>query len=112
MAYADYQFYTEQFLGKAISEADFARLTNRATSYIAKATRGRSITDPVLFSVKMATCAVAEAWQINEQGGDVTSQSVGPWSKTFARKPKTDEERLLEAAQLYIPEMVKAVRWV
>ena len=32
----------------------------------------------------MATCAVAEAWQRNEEGGEIVSQSVGSWSRTYA----------------------------
>ncbi|QHA01672.1 hypothetical protein [Dehalobacter restrictus] len=66
--------------------------------------------DPDSASVQMAACAVAEAWQTNEQGGDVVSQSVGPWSKSFQKETKSDADRLYEAAQLYLPN-VRRVRW-
>ncbi len=84
MAYADYTFYTETYKGKSIPEADFGRLVTRASSYLDR--MGVDL-DPDSASVQMAACAVAEAWQTNEQGGDVVSQSVAPGLSLTRRKP-------------------------
>ncbi len=104
----DYTFYTETYYGNQITEADFPRLISRASAYL------NSICDIDNTSeetAKMALCAVAEAWQTNEQGGDVVSQSVGSWSKSYAeKKSKTDEQRLNDAAKLYLGNI--SVRWV
>lgn len=106
----DYTYYTDAYHGNQILEADFPRLIHRAGAYLS----GMACTAPPDSEVyKMAACAVAEAWQVNEQGGDLTGQSVGSWSKSYAQKrPKSDGQRLLEAAQLYLGPCVGAVRWV
>ena len=109
MAYADYTFYTDTYKGNSIPQADFDRLILRASSYLDKVYNGTiTVTD----NIKMAACAVAEAWQTNEQGGDVVSQSVGSWSKSFQKTTKSDNTRLFEAAQFYLGNAVKSVRWV
>ena len=107
MAYAEYAFYTGTYKGKSIPEADFDRLITRANSYLDR--MGVNLV-PESTNAQMAACAVAEAWQTNEQGGDVVSQSVGPWSKSFQKETKSDDDRLFEAAQLYLPN-VRRVRW-
>ena len=110
VAYADYAFYTNTYQGNAIAEADFTRLAARASAYINSITRGR-VPNPAPESVKLATCAVAEAWQTNEQGGELQSQTVGPWSRTYAAKVKSPEARLYEAAALYLDSSLLG-RWI
>lgn len=109
MPYADYPFYVSIYRGNQIAASDFPRLITRASSYLNSMTRA----NPPEESLKMAACAVAEAWQTNEQGGDLASQSVGSWSKSFAqKKPKSDDQRLLDAAKLYLGNVVSNVRWL
>lgn len=110
MAYADYTFYIDTYKGSTIPESDFGRLILRASSYLDRVYNG-TITD-VTDTIKMAACAVAEAWQTNEQGGDVVSQSVGSWSKSFQKATKSDTARLFDAAQFYLGNQVQQVRWV
>ena len=107
----DYNFYIETYYGNQITEADFPRLISRASAYLNGACKVETIPEE---DYKKALCAVAEAWQTNEQGGDVVSQSVGSWSKSFAeKKSKTDEQRLNDAAQLYLKNYCNlCVRWV
>lgn len=105
-----YEFYTDTYFGNQITEADFPRLTARASAYLDGLPC--NLSDVSDDNVKMAICAVAEAWQINEQGGDVISQSVGPWSKTFQRKAKSDDDRLFDAAKIYLGGEVRRVGWV
>ena len=99
MAYADFEFYTNKYMGTAIDLPDFARLALRASSFLDYYTQGRAAQNPELEALKMACCAVAEQYQIIEQaqamarkslaeslkseGGEVQSESVGSWSKTF-----------------------------
>lgn len=106
----DYDFYIDTYYGSQITEADFPRLTARASAYLDGLECDFS--EVPEDTVKKAVCAVAEAWQTNEQGGDVVSQSVGSWSKHFQRKVKSDDDRLFEAAQLYLGGQVKRARWV
>jgi hypothetical protein len=107
-----YEFYTEVYYGNQITEADFPRLIARASAYIDSLFC--NLSEVPEKKLNMAVCAVAEAWQTNEQGGDVVSQSVGSWSKTFATgsRPKTSEQRLADAAKLYLGTCISGVRWV
>ena len=107
----DYNFYTDVYYGNQIPEADFPRLTARASAFLDGLSCDLSAAPEESF--KMAVCSMAEAWQTNEQGGDVVHQTIGSWSKTFAdSKPKTSEQRLIEAAQLYLSKYCNlTVRW-
>ncbi|WP_312093461.1 hypothetical protein [Aminipila sp.] len=107
----DYAFYTDVYYGNQITEADFPRFIARASAYLNGICNLDNAPEE---SVKMALCAVAEAWQTNEQGGDVVSQSVGSWSKSYAQKKvKTDDTRLTDAAKLYLGQYCNlTVRWV
>lgn len=65
MAYADYDFYTNVYLGNTIIAEDFPRLSERASEYIYAATNGASdkLTGDKLKALQKATCAVAEVLQ-------------------------------------------------
>lgn len=107
----NYTFYTDVYYGNQITEADFPRLVSRASAYLTDACNASFVPEE---TIKKALCAVAEAWQANEQGGDIVSQSVGSWSKSYAQKKvKTDEQRLNDAAKLYLSKYCSLdVRWV
>lgn len=110
--YADYTFYSESYKGNMIPESDFDRLITRASSYIDNITYGRASVYSTDDAVKMAACAVAEAWQVNEQGGDLQSQSVGSWSRTYAVQVKSNEQRLYDAASLHLLGTALLSRWM
>ena len=63
MAYADYRYYITTYLGTAIQEADFPRLSLRASSFLDYYTQGRAARNAGLDALKMACCAVAEQYQ-------------------------------------------------
>ena len=103
MAYADYEYYTAAYLGTAIQMADFPRLSLRASSFLDYYTQGRAAQNKELDAVKMACCAVAEQYQSIDlaqqaalnalknsanagETGELQSQSVGSWAKTYRRK--------------------------
>lgn len=108
----DYDYYINTYLGNTISSDDFPRLAARATAYL----RGISCAaeHPDDEAVKMAVCAVAEAWQRNEEGGEIISQSVGSWSRTYASTGRSKDSVLLEAARLYLNPagIMRTVDWV
>lgn len=99
MAYADFYFYTNEYCGMAIEVVDFDRLAIRASSYLDYYTQGRAAKNPELVELKMACCALAEQYKIIEQaqalanknlsaamesdGGEVQSETVGSWSKSY-----------------------------
>ena len=115
MAYADYAYYTTAYLGTTIGEADFPLLSLRASSYLDYYTQGRAGENPDLDALKMACCAVAEQMQLADIAqetatkslsaslssagpGELQSQSVGSWSKTY-RSGGESAQQALTAAQ-------------
>lgn len=95
-------------MGNQIAEHDFPRLISRAGVYL----KNFNCTNVDEDKYKMGVCAVAEAWQTNEQGGELASQSVGGWSKSYQQKKvKSDEQRLFDAVRMYLGDCVKSVRW-
>lgn len=110
-AYADFAFYTSEYLGTAILEADFPQLALRASAVIDQLTynRAASETDEATVElIKMANCAVAEEMQkVNSEGGadGISSESVGSHSVSYSEnssKRQTTEQRYNNAAGLYL----------
>lgn len=98
MAYADYEYYTTTYLGTAIKESDFPRLALRASAFLDYYTQGRAAQNARLDALKMACCAIAEQYQYIdtaqalaqksltaalESNGELQSQTVGNWTKTY-----------------------------
>jgi len=109
--YADYTFYTEQFLGTAIAQPDYDRLAMRASALIDQVTFGRAGAvvaagaDPgTVDKIKMAACAVAELLYRDEnEGGDVQSERVGNLSVTYVKGPaRSLISRAREEAKPYL----------
>lgn len=103
--YADYEFYTETFYGTAINEADFPCFSSRASDFLDYYTKGKAQTyvlqgDDASKQVGKACCAVAEAMYRDDQSkalaskvtaealssdsGEVKSETVGSWSRSYA----------------------------
>ena len=112
MAYADYEYYTITYLGTAISEADFPRFALRASSFLDYYTQGQAAKNAELDALKMACCAVAEQYQSIDaaqalaqkalsaslsSGGELQSQSVGSWSKTYRSAGDSAQQALASA---------------
>lgn len=101
-----YEFYSDVFRGQ-MTEADFYRLSVYAYSYLDELTMGRidgELPASTETKVKMALCAVADAYRLNEQGGGVASEANDGISVTYvaASNAKTDGRRLYEAAALFL----------
>jgi len=109
MAYADYTYYLQTYVGNAISQADFPRLAARASEQIDRLTFGRAASDTDnTNAIKMAMCAVAEEIQAVENDGGtdaIQSESIGSSSVTYAdtsTRRQTKAQRYTNAARTYL----------
>lgn len=93
--YANYEYYTGTYIGSALTEEEFTRAATRASSFLDYFTRNRAkaYTGDEL---KMCCCALAEQYQIIESaqaqsmsGGELQSQTVGSWSKSYRSGTET-----------------------
>lgn len=116
MIYADYAYYTGFFRGTAISEEDFVKYALLASSYIDTCTMGKAVKHAKLDAVKMACCALAEQYQTIEiarelakaalaaaltsakesdgSTGELQSETVGSWSRTYRSGSESAESSL------------------
>ena len=98
-AYADYAFYTSEYLGRAItSEKDFAYYALRASEIIDSKTFGRI--DEITPAVKMACCAAADELYSDasaraKAAGGISSESVDGYSVSY-RAYNTEAEKAAE----------------
>ena len=106
MAYATYDYYTSGYQGKSIPEADFERLAERASEYIDYVTFGRAVNyGNANTALKKACCAIAETYQLNEQGGGIVAETVGKITRNYAAgvsTTPTESQRLYRAASRYL----------
>lgn len=100
-AYADYDYYINEFYGTSIAENDFPGLAIKASQMVdyytsgrAKAVRGDDFT-----AVKNATCALTEIIQYEsrlmastfsvDRSAQVQSETVGSWSRSYGSSTAT-----------------------
>lgn len=108
MLTADYKFYTETYHGK-MEQAEFYRMAVLSSAYLDELTMGRTsgtLTADVEECAKLAFCAVADAYLLNEQGGGIASETNDGVSVTYvagiSNSTKTEGRRLYEAAALFL----------
>lgn len=109
MIYADYDFYTDEYHGTT-PEQDYNRLSVKASAYIDQVTFDRIGSDwesdeRLADRIRMACCAVADAYHLNEQGGGVASETNDGYSVNYVAgisNAKTDDQRLYEAVAMYL----------
>ena len=106
--YADYIYYKESYLGK-MKEREYSRLARKASAYLDRVTFGRleriNLPAEVKGKVKDACCAVADAYLLNEKGGGIASETNDGISVEYVAgisNTKTDDQRLNDAARLYL----------
>lgn len=115
MAYADFTFYSTQYLGTAIAESDFPALALKASAVIDRITFGRTaaIVDAdtettTITAIKNAMCAIAEEIQTiaaEEVTGYIISETVGSHSVHYASgytSTQSTNDRLASAANLWL----------
>ncbi|MFT8889870.1 MAG: hypothetical protein ABF904_13810 [Ethanoligenens sp.] len=77
MLYADYDYYTGTFYGRAIKEDDFPALIRDASAFIDRLTFRRvPAGQPPPNAVSMAACAVAERIQTAQQSGALNTNAA------------------------------------
>lgn len=118
--YADYDYYVRVFHGK-LKEDDYAPLAEKAEAYIDSKTdfvlkdRGMPAEGSSLeIRLKKCACAIADEMNKIETGADKvkTAESVGDLKVTYASaKVKSSDQKLLSLINMFIPDLVKAVRW-
>ena len=116
MAYADFEYYANTYLGTAIEYNDFSRLSLRASAFLDYYTQGRAAKNAELDALKMCCCAIAEQYQYIDtakalaqksitsslgNNGELQSQTVGSWSKTYRSGGGSAQQALssVQAAQ-------------
>ena len=98
-AYADYAFYSGEYLGRVItSEKDFAYYALRASEIIDSKTFGRI--GEITPAVKMACCAAADELYSDasakaKAAGGISSESVDGYSVSY-RAYNTEAEKAAE----------------
>lgn len=109
--YADYNFYTTEYMGSIIPETAFAGAERAASAYVDYITHNRipatELPETVMVKVKMAVCAVAEACykQLTDEVPAVSSETVGNHSKSYSVVNKSIDERQHEKlvkAKMYL----------
>lgn len=104
MVYADFSYYRDTYCGE-MAERDYKRLSRQASAYLDSVCFGRiqAVTEEkIMEKVKDACCAVADVLLLKEQRDGVAAETNDGVSVTYATEGKTDEERLYQAAVLYL----------
>ena len=104
MIYADFSYYKDTYCGE-MAEGDFKRLSRSASAYLDSVTFDHiaAVTDEkIMERVREACCAVADALLRKEQRDGIAAETNDGVSVTYATEGKTDEERLYQAAVLYL----------
>ncbi len=103
---ADYQFYTEAYLGDSIPADQFPRLCKRAEAQLSRYMRIYTVTAPDAHAEDMALCAMADAvYYFETAAGEASSSSIGSVSSSSAAvdaSPKAQSRELYRCAALYL----------
>ena len=105
MIYADYEYYTTEYYGTAVSGSDFPRLARQASAYLDTVTYGnaeKAEDSRVQAKLSDACCAIAEMMFKQEQGGEVASESNDGTSVTYVSNSKTPEQQMYDVAVMYL----------
>lgn len=104
--YADYTFYTNEFLPNkesAVSAADFTYYARKATQEIKRFTGSNADRGNIPECVKMCCCELVELLcgndKLNEQADSgVTSESVQGWSRSYSHESAESRRQALNAS--------------
>lgn len=115
VAYVEYEYYDETYLGTAIAEADFPRLALRASAEIDRLTFERAGAvveadddEETIDKIQMAACAIADELQRSDEAGgsdNITSERVGNYSVSYGSKSSAAqslEQKVFKSARLYL----------
>lgn len=101
-----YDYYTDTYKGGAIPESAFDRYSRDAEYTVNIITFGRihkcDLKAETLELVKMAICAVADVAYKDATDREVSSETIGKMSRSYAKKSKTLDRQKLDAARMYL----------
>lgn len=87
MAYCDYTYYTDTYIGNKLSAEQFSTAAERAADFIAYITLNKATSD--YDAVKRCNCALAEVYadmeqaRLNTPSGAFASETVGAYSVSY-----------------------------
>lgn len=104
--YTDYQFYTDDYYGSVIPDADsYAHNALFADEIISALTMGKAdaiaTTSPVYEKLKLAECAIVDELFKEEMNSGVVSEHVGDHSKSFAN-PSERQRYIMRRASVFL----------
>lgn len=121
MAYADYAFYRDVYLGNVATEEEFPRIAERASEIIDVLTYNR-ITNELISSdetlankIKKANCALAEQIHYeeyatsNNSNGNISSIKAGEETITYN---KTNSSSYLEQKEQYMSALTNISKYL
>ena len=99
---ADFDFYTNCYLGQTIQEKAFPDLAHQAAATLAGYERKYILMNPDETSRNMAICAMAEVLQEHHRLCRHTSAAVGSTRVQYTPPKEPLERRLYRAAAVYL----------
>lgn len=102
--YAEYDFYVNEY-GGTLPEEVFEKNIGKASAYIDYVTMRRitySVLEKHKEDISLAACAVVEEYHSQSSGGELSSQTVGPWTRVYRASGKTPEQKLTDAVEHYL----------
>lgn len=106
MAYADYTFYTAEFYGNKMSEAEYPYFAERASEYL----DSLSFAETDEISLAKACCACAEIMYSAQPEKQITTEKVGDYSVSYAQTQTTVADELFKTASRYLN--LRSVGWI
>lgn len=104
----DYNYYSKVYGGSSIPESSFDKYSIKSSSQINLFTSNRITDDNITESIKNAVCEVAELIynqemlvnKIEDDSKEVSSETVGPHSKSYVNKSNLKSQRILTKEEL------------
>ena len=100
MIFADFNYYTDCYMGRLLTSDNFAMYMTKAGYYLNYATMGK-IGENVPDCVKMAACAIAEVYLNYDEFGKVARESVDGYDVSYVTDTSLSNE-LVDTAQTYL----------
>ena len=105
MLNVDYTYYQETYQGDIVRPEAWPALSRDAAAWLDAVTFSRaddSLPAEALDACKMAVCAAAEVLCGEREGGVLTGETVGKWSRSYAADTRPCARRLRDTAALYL----------
>ena len=105
MLTVDYSFYEEDYHGDHIRPEAWFALSRDASAWLDAVTFGRvqdDLDEQTLHACRMAVCAAAEVFSQEQEGGTLTGETVGKWSRSYAADTRSRGRKLYDAASAWL----------